>query len=94
MKLNIEVTYQSGEVATYTAAPPEWQKWEQKSGFTIQQAEEKIGISDLLFLAYHAYKREAGGKPIKGYEVWCETVADIGAGNADPKVMPSEASIE
>tara|TARA_R110000868_G_scaffold372189_1_gene636008 strand:- start:140 stop:424 length:285 start_codon:yes stop_codon:yes gene_type:complete len=94
MKLNIEVTYQSGEVATYTAAPPEWQKWEQKSGFTIQQAEEKIGISDLLFLAYHAYKREAAGKPVKGYEVWCETVADIGAGNADPKVTPSEALIE
>ena len=94
MKLNIEVTYQSGEVATYTAAPPEWQKWEHKSGFTIQQAEEKIGISDLLFLAYHAHKREAGGKPVKGYEVWCETVADIGAGNADPKVTPSEALIE
>ena len=94
MKLNIEVTYQSGEVATYTAAPPEWQKWEQKSGFTIQQAEEKIGISDLLFLAYHAYKREAAGKPVKGYEVWCETVADIGAGNTDPKVTPSEASID
>ena len=94
MKLNIEVTYQSGEVATYTAAPPEWQKWEQKSGFTIQQAEEKIGISDLLFLAYHAYKREAAGKPVQGYEVWCETVADIGAGNADPKVTPSEASID
>jgi len=91
MKLNIEVTYQSGEVATYTAAPPEWQKWEQKSGFTIQQAEDKIGISDLLFLAYHAYKREAAGKPIKGYEIWCETVADIGAGDASPKVMPPEA---
>ena len=91
MKLNIEVTYQSGEVATYTAAPPEWQKWEQKSGFTIQQAEDKIGISDLLFLAYHAYKREAAGKPIKGYEIWCETVADIGAGEASPKVTPPEA---
>jgi hypothetical protein len=91
MKLNIEVTYQSGEVVTYTAAPPEWQKWEQKSGFTIQQAEDKIGISDLLFLAYHAHKREAAGKPIKGYEVWCETVADIGAGEASPKVMPPEA---
>ena len=91
MKLNIEVTYQSGEVATYTAAPPEWQKWEQKSGFTIQQAEEKIGISDLLFLAYHAYKREAAGKPIKGYEVWCETVADVTVGDVLPKVTPPEA---
>jgi hypothetical protein len=94
MKLNIEVTYQTGEVATYTAAPPEWQKWEQKTGFTIQQAEEKIGISDLLFLAYNAMKREQAGKPVKSYDIWCEGVADIGAGNADPKVTPSEVSVE
>lgn len=91
MKLAIDITYQSGEVATYIAAPPEWMKWEQKTGFTIQQAESKIGISDLLFLAYNSMKREAGGKPIKGYEVWCETVADISAGGDSPKVTPPEA---
>jgi hypothetical protein len=91
MKMSIEVTYQTGEVATYMAAPPEWQKWEQKTGFTIQQAETKIGVSDLLFLAYHAYKRESGGAMVKGYEVWCEGVADIGAGGDVPKVTPSEA---
>ena len=90
MKLNIEITYQSGESVTFVAAPPEWQKWEQKTGFTIQQAETKIGVSDLLFLAYHAMKRELGGKPVKNYEPWCETVADISAGSADPKAIPSE----
>jgi hypothetical protein len=94
MKLNIEVTYQSGEVETYTAAPPEWQKWEQKTGFTIQQVEEKIGISDLLFLAYNSMKRENAGKPVKPYEIWCEGVADIGAGPANPKATPSEVSAE
>jgi hypothetical protein len=93
MKLAIEITYQSGELATYIAAPPEWMKWEQKTGFTIQQASDKIGISDLLFLAYNSMKREAAGKPVKGYEVWCETVADIEAGNTDsPKATPPEAS--
>tara|TARA_R110002126_G_scaffold417_4_gene2878 strand:+ start:358 stop:567 length:210 start_codon:yes stop_codon:yes gene_type:complete len=52
----------------------------------------KIGISDLLFLAYNSMKREAAGKPVKGYEVWCETVADIEAGNTDsPKATPPEA---
>jgi hypothetical protein len=35
-------------------------------------------------------KREAGGKPVKGYEVWCETVADVQVGNNDPKVTESE----
>ena len=92
MKLNIEVTYQSGEVETYTAAPPEWQKWEQKTGFTIQQAEEKIGISDLLFLAYNSMKRESAGKPVKPYDVWCEMVIDITVGETEsPKVTAEEA---
>lgn len=91
MKLNIEITYQSGESATYIAAPPDWQKWEQKTGFSIQQASEKIGISDLLFLAYSSMKREAAGKPVKGYELWCESVADIEGGSSNPKAIPSEA---
>ena len=57
MKLAIQIEYHSGDVATYVAAPPEWAKWEQKTGFRIGQAQEKIGISDLMFLAYHAMKR-------------------------------------
>ena len=91
MKLPITIEYMSGESATYTAQPPEWAKWEQKTSLTISQAQEKIGISDLLFLAWHAMKREAGGKPIKGYEVWCETVADVQVGDNDPKAIEPEA---
>ena len=90
MKLPITIEYMSGESATYTAQPPEWAKWEQKTSLTISQAQEKIGISDLLFLAWHAMKREAGGKPVKGYEIWCETVADVQVGDNDPKVTESE----
>jgi hypothetical protein len=45
-----------------------------------------------MFLAYHAMKREAAGKPVKPFEVWCETVADISVGELEnPKVIPSEA---
>jgi hypothetical protein len=91
MKLPITIEYMSGESATYTAQPPEWAKWEQKTSLTISQAQEKIGISDLLFLAWHAMKREAGGKPVKGYEIWCETVADVQVGDNDPKVTEPEA---
>ena len=43
MKTAITIEFQSGEVATYVAAPPEWMKWENKTGKTIQQASE-IGI--------------------------------------------------
>jgi hypothetical protein len=91
MKLPITIEYMSGESATYTAQPPEWAKWEQKTSLTISQAQEKIGISDLLFLAWHAMKREAGGKPVKGYEIWCETVADVQVGDNYPKAIEPEA---
>jgi hypothetical protein len=91
MKLPITVEFNSGESATYVAAPPEWVRWEKHTGNTISQAQEKIGISDLVFLAYHAMKREAAGKPVKPIEAWTETISDVVVGEADPKVTKSEA---
>ena len=93
MKLAITIDYNSGDSATYIAAPPEWVKWEKSTGNNISQAQDKIGISDLVFLAYHAMKREAAGKPVKPIEIWTETIADVIVGaNEDPKAMESEAS--
>jgi hypothetical protein len=94
MKLSIQIEYQSGDVATYVAAPPEWAKWEVKTGFRIGQAQEKIGVSDLMFLAYHAMKREAAGKPVKPYDAWCETIAEIIVGENNPKATQAEASAD
>ncbi len=91
MKLPITIEYNSGEQATYVAQPPEWAKWEKDRGVTISQAQEKMGISDLMFLAYHAHKREAAGKAVKAYEVWCETVTDVIVGDANPKATQQEA---
>ena len=91
MKLPITIEYNSGESATYVAAPPEWVRWEKHTGNTISQAQDKIGISDLVFLAYHAMKREAAGKPVKPIEAWTETISDVVVGEADPKVTKSEA---
>lgn len=90
MKLAITIEYVGGSTETYLAAPPEWAKWEQKTGFTIQQVAEKVGISDLMFLAYHAMKREAGGKPVKPFEAWMETVTDVQAGDNNPKATSAE----
>jgi hypothetical protein len=90
MKLAIQIEYTNGEVATYIAQPPEWAKWEQKTGNTIQQAQDKVGISDLMFLAFHAMKREAGGKPVKPYEVWSETISDLTVGESVPKAISAE----
>ena len=91
MKLAIAIEHSSGESVTHVALPPEWMKWENKTGNTIQQVQEKLGISDLMFLAYHAMKREAAGKPVKPFEVWCETVADVTVGEVAPKATPPEA---
>ena len=91
MKLPITIEYVNGSSETYTAQVSEWAKWEQKTGNIISQAQEKIGVSDLLFLAYHAMKREAGGKPVKPFEAWCETAVDVVVGVDDPKVTNAGA---
>ena len=91
MKLPITIEYTDGNAETYIAHPAEWAKWENKTGNTIGQAQDKMGVSDLLFLAYHAMKREMAGKPVKPFEIWCETVSDIVVGDASPKVIEPEA---
>jgi len=91
MKLPITIEYGEGQTETYVAQPPEWAKWETKTGFTIQQVQEKLGIADLMFLAYHAMKREAAGKPVKPFEVWMETVTDVTTGDGNPKAISAEA---
>ena len=91
MKLPITIEYNSGEQATYVAAPPEWVKWEKSTGNIISQAQDKIGIADLLFLAYHAMKREKAGQPVKPFDVWTEAVAGVEVGDANPKATQPEA---
>lgn len=90
MKLPITIEYNDGEVATYYAAPPEWAKWEKSTGKVVSKLDEGIGMYDLLFLAYHALKRESAGKPVKSFEVWMETVSDVTAGANDPKATNAE----
>jgi hypothetical protein len=76
MKLQIKIVNNAGEEKIHTAQPPEWRKWEIETKQKIS-ADPSLGISDLMFLAYHAAKRENAGKPILPIESWCETVADI-----------------
>lgn len=90
MKLPIFIEYTNGEQATYTAQPPEWAKWEKATGSTISKAQESIGIWDLMFLAYNAHKREAAGKPVKSFEIWMETVAEVNVISEDPKAISQE----
>ena len=88
MKSEITITYNSGEQAIYVAQPPEYAKWEKATGKSLN---DLSGVWDVMFLAYNAMKREAAGKPVKSFEVWMETVADIEVVNRDPKASTSEA---
>jgi hypothetical protein len=92
IKLPITIEYNDGKVETYVANPPEWAKWERETGHKITQAESMIGMWDLLFLAYNALKREnAGEKPLKPFDIWMLTVANVMAGEENPKVTTAEA---
>jgi hypothetical protein len=92
MKLPIIIEFNSGESETYMAQPPEFAKWEKATSKTISQAQDSIGMWDLMFLAYHSMKRQAGGKPIKAFEVWMENVSNLTVGDIDsPKAMNTEA---
>lgn len=91
MKLPITIEFSDGSSEIYIVQPPEWVKWEAKTGNTISQASEKMGISDFVFLAYNSMKRNAGGKAVKSLEIWTETIADVIVGEADPKVTSEEA---
>ena len=88
MKSQITITYNSGEQATYLAQPPEYAKWEKATGKSLS---ELSGVWDVLFLAYNAMKRESAGKPVKSFEIWIETVADVGVEPTDPKATQPEA---
>ena len=88
MKSQITIKYNSGDEAVYIAQPPEYAKWEKATGKPIQELQ---GVWDILFLAYNAMKREVGGKPVKPFDIWMDTVADLSTEAIDPKATESEA---
>lgn len=94
MKLGLEVTFNSGEQVSITVLPPEWVKWETKTARRITdiKGDNLLGMTDLAFLAYHAIKREAAGKPSLPFDTWIETVADIDASPLNPKVTAADQS--
>lgn len=95
MKLPLKVKFNNGEEITYVVSPPDFRRWELKTGKTVRQAGE-IGMNDMMTLAHLCLVREStGNKPVKPFEAWCDTIDDIELGEiADPKVIQSEALAE
>ena len=94
MRLPITITYNDGDQVTVVAQPPEWAKWERKTGKSLYGMTDisKYQQTDFLFLAHAAYVRAAAGKPTKSYDVWELTVDELIIGDQDdPKVTQPEA---
>lgn len=91
MKLPITIEYNSGDEVTYVTSPSDIAKWEVKSNKTMTTAQQNpLGYNDWLIIAYNCMKRESGAKPVKSYEVWIDTVANMTIGDADPKATQSD----
>lgn len=93
MKLGIIVKFNSGEEKSISINAADWRKWENKTGKTIG---DRTGVNDWMTLAHFAVVREnAGAKPMKPFEAWCDTIDDIDilkdGASESPKATESEA---
>ena len=91
MKKEITISYQSGDMATYVAYPPDFAKWEKTTNKDIA---EFAGIWDILFVAHSAMKRERAGMPTKALDIWMESVIDVDVETDNPKAISKEASAD
>jgi hypothetical protein len=91
MQQAITIKYQDGSETTYTVRPPDYARWEMTTKKVISQFG---GMWDILFVAHLAYKRDAGSKTTKPFEVWMESVSDVQVGDDNPKVMSEEVSAD
>lgn len=91
MKKSITITYQSGDMATYVAYPPDFAKWEMA---TKKSMSDFAGIYDILWVAHSAMKREAAGQPVKPFEAWIESIVDVDVDVDSPKAIAEEVSAD
>lgn len=82
MKINLQVTYNSGETKDITANAADMVAFEEKYSMSIQALSSDPRMSYMFFLAWHSEKRT--GATTDSFEKWLETIEIVGAG-ADPK---------
>lgn len=86
MKLQLNITYNNNEQVLAVIQASDWRRWEIDTKQKMTSAE--LGMSDLLFLAYHSIKRTSD-KPVKPLDAWCDGVADIEV--VDATANPTQA---
>lgn len=83
MRLNLQVTYTSGNAKEVTATFADAVAFEDKFDIPLAKIGSDPKLSYLLYLAWHSEKRTKATD--LSYEAWLETVEDIGDGATDPK---------
>ena len=83
MKLNLQITYSDKAEKAIEAGTPDLVAFENKFDVSVAQLGRDTRISWLLFLAWHAEKRNGATKDT--YEKWLETVENLGETEQDPK---------
>lgn len=83
MKINLQITFETGEVKEVTCNAADMVAFEEKFNISVSAMSAEPRMGYMLYLAWHSEKRTKGTE--LSYEKWLETVDMVGAGSADPK---------
>lgn len=83
MKMEMKVTYLSGEVLDVVAVVPDFIGWERRTKSKMSNLAEGIGMEDLAYLAWSVLNRTS---KVKAFEAWVNDVELIEPVENDPKV--------
>jgi hypothetical protein len=82
MKMELKVTYVSGEEVEVIAVVPDFIAWERHSKRKMSDFASAVGMEDLAYLAWSVINRTTKVKPFEG---WINEVELIEPVEADPK---------
>jgi len=83
MKLNLRVTYNTGEPKEITCSAKDLVAFEEKYNRSVARLQDEFKITDLLYLAWHSEKRTNAVK--KEFDGWLDDVDSVEVSDKDPK---------
>jgi hypothetical protein len=83
MKLFLRIEFLDGNSKNVTVVAPDMVAYESRFDKSIQQLESSVRLTDLMFLAWHCEFRTKS--TALEFEAWCDLVAGVSMGDADPK---------
>lgn len=83
MKINLRIQYIGKDAKEVTCSASDLVAFEDKFNLSVSKMAEDTKLSHLLFLAWHSETRTKA--TTLDFDAWVGTVAEIGAGETDPK---------